>query len=79
MGNPRMPRMDRIQGFMDIYEVDKDTARIMCEAADAAFQAGVNTGRAEAQRFFRLALGVEVPTFNEKATWNNPVPLRRDG
>lgn len=40
-----------------------------------ASDAGIKHGQAEAQRFFRLALGVEAPAERERVYWQNPVPL----
>lgn len=43
-----------------------------------AYEAGEKEGQAQAQRFFRLAFGVETPTSREAVMWNNPVPLLKD-
>lgn len=41
------------------------------------YDCGRADDRAEAQRFFRLTLGLEKPTIEEDALWNNPVPLMK--
>lgn len=40
------------------------------------YDTGREHGAISAQRFFRLALGIEAPTQVEAALWNNPVPLK---
>lgn len=52
-------------------------AKLRAEMYEMGRQAGVIEGRAEAQRFFRLAIGDAVPTDSEAALWNNPVPLKK--
>lgn len=44
-----------------------------------AYEAGVTAGRQQAQRHYQLSLGLVVPTREERALWNNPVPLRKEG
>lgn len=68
------------------FEVPKKLAATQEQAeAIAAFalqhyewgrQAGQKQGQGEAQRFFRMALGLEAPAGpGEFVHWNNPVPL----
>lgn len=59
-----------------IWNCSTEEATIRVTMYRAGQRAGVRQGRAEAQRFLRLALGVEDPTEEEEAMWNNPVPLK---
>lgn len=68
----------QVAEVMKIYGISEAEARIRLEAIQIGYDSGVKAGRAEAQRFFRLALGVEVPEPHESALWNNPVPLRTE-
>jgi len=75
-----------VQGVGPVLEVPKSVAATDTDAVNVAcvilryarvsWEAGEQNGRAEAQRFFRLILGVEEPTRRESAHWNNPVPLK---
>ena len=65
----------KIADMMDIYKCSQEEAIIRLDMYDTGFQRGRKEGQAEAQRFFRLALGVEEPDYDERALWNNPVPL----
>lgn len=68
-----------------VFEVPKTLATDSTQAVElakfillhmgVAHEAGIKRGRRQAQRFFRLCMGVEKPTLSEAATWNNPVPL----
>ena len=69
---------ERIERVSESYKVDKDTAVYLIESYDAGIEAGRKKGQAEAQRFFRLALGMESPTTQEKVYWNQPVPLKEE-
>ena len=70
-------RDGHIAKLMELYRCDEREATIRLDSYENGRRSGVEQGRAEAQRFFRLALGVEEPSLSESAYWNNPVPLRR--
>lgn len=78
MSRPDPGRNLHVAGVMNLYDVDETIATKMLEFAANSYDSGREEGRKEAQRFFRLALGVEVPDPNEAALWNNPVPLKKD-
>jgi flagellar biosynthesis/type III secretory pathway protein FliH len=65
----------KISGIMSLYNCSEIDAIIRLDMYEQGFQAGKKEGQSEAQRFFRLSLGIEKPSFSEKAYWNNPVPL----
>lgn len=56
----------------DAEEVARHTLRHM----RTGYEEGEKRGREDVQRFFRLALGVEEPTREERAEWGNPAPLK---
>jgi len=66
----------RVRNIMGAYEVDVSTAKTIAEVYDFGLNEGKKQGREEAQRFMRLALGVEEPTLKEESLWNNPIPLK---
>lgn len=69
----------QVAGFMNLFGLTEEEARDRLRHMQHGYDIGRKVGRAEAQRFFRLALGVELPDAGERAMWNNPVPLREEG
>lgn len=67
---------DRLATFMDIYPCSQEEAQIRLDIYDAGLHKGETLGRQAAQRFMRLALGIEEPSPTEKALWDNPIPLK---
>lgn len=70
------PEKYRVEQFMEVYDCTQETAEKLAEVSDASFELGRKVGQREAQRFLRLTLGLEPPTADERAYWNNPVPLQ---
>lgn len=68
----------QVAGFMNLFGLTEEEARDRLRHMQHGYDIGRKAGQAEAQRFFRLALGVELPDMSERALWNNPVPLRQD-
>lgn len=68
----------RVAQIMGVYDCSQPEAEMRLEMFEAGESSGRDLGRAEAQRFFRLALGVDSPSAEESALWNNPVPLKGD-
>lgn len=59
----------------DTIEQAEKVLAHMLKTMNHVYHVGEKNGRAQAQRFYRLALGVEQPTDEEAALWDNPVPL----
>jgi len=68
-----------VDHFKKHYGADHEEAKRLMGIFEMGFDTGQDQGRADAQRFFRLALGVETPTPSEAARWMNPVPLKDRG
>jgi len=69
----------KIAGMMNIYDCSQEEAVIRLDMYESGFQDGREKGQSEAQRFFRLSLGIEEPDLDEEVYWNNPVPLKTGG
>ena len=69
---------ERVESVMKGYGIGKEVATKIVDSYDIGFEDGVKQGQEEAQRFFRLALGIDVPTTQERAFWNNRVPLKKE-
>lgn len=75
-----------VEDTKNVLQIDRNLAEDVDKAVlvfttivkmmDGAFDAGRKIGQAEAQRFFRYALGIEAPDSQIASTWNNPVPLK---
>lgn len=63
---------------MCLFKSSEEDAKMYLSTAQTHYDLGVKAGKAQAQRFLRLALGLEKPTHSEAAYWNNPVPLKGD-
>ncbi len=68
-----------VDHFKKFHGMDHDSAVEAMKIFEMGYESGERQGRADAQRFFRLSLGVEEPTPAEEAYWNNPVPLKERG
>lgn len=66
----------KVAEIMNLYDVGVQEAQRMVEFGQTCYDLGRKDGNAETQRFFRLILGLEVPSLVESAYWNNPVPLK---
>lgn len=71
--------MTHVEELMQIYNCSEAEATIRLDMYQAGHRRGKKEGRAEAQRFYQLALGLVEPTMEESALWNNPVPLMSEG
>lgn len=67
-----------VASMMFEFGLDEEMSKFCLHLMRDAFNVGHRVGQAEAQRFFRLALGVDVPEVDERALWNNPVPLKEE-
>jgi len=67
---------DKIAGIRGVRICTEQEAREFLAGYDLGLEVGKREGQKAAQRFFRLALGLEVPTESERAYWNNPVPTK---
>lgn len=81
---PRKSAHERRQAMVDHFktrigsdgkELSSEKALELMEIFEMGYDTGLRHGQADAQRAFRLALGVELPTSFERAYWNLPVPL----
>lgn len=72
----RTPREQGIASIAKMEDVDQETATTIYRYYDRGFQQGVMAGRAEAQRHLRLLLGIDAPTMEEAAYWQEPFPLK---
>jgi hypothetical protein len=69
----------QVAWYMNLLNCGETEAREVLRYMRLGYDIGRKDGQAEAQRFFRLALGVEEPNPGEAAFWNNPVPLKEVG
>ena len=67
---------EKVAEIRDVRSCTDQEAREFMDGYESGFEAGRDKGQQEVQRFFRLALGLEVPTESERAYWNHPVPLK---
>lgn len=78
MGRPNSNSNTQVAAVMRQLAMTEDEARSYLTTAEIYYDMGREDGQAEAQRFFRLALGIEIPDVDERAYWNAPVPLMEE-
>jgi hypothetical protein len=76
MARPNPNSNTQVAEIMNLMGFGEETARSYLSILQQGYDIGLKDGRQEVQRFFRLALGVDEPTTDERAYWNNPVPLK---
>lgn len=69
-------QQEMVDHFKKVRGMGHAEAVTAMEIFEMGFDTGRKQGQSEAQRFFRLTLGLEKPTAAEEAYWTHPVPLK---
>lgn len=75
MRRPNPDCQEQIRGIMRIHYVDEATAVAMLRFGRTVYDRAVEQGQAEAQRFYRITLGLEPVSASEAAELQLPVPV----
>ena len=76
MNRPDPNRNTQVAAFMNEWGLSEKEVKFILQKMSWAYDWGRKEGQKEAQRFFRLSLGIEEPEPKESAYWQNPVPLK---